>query len=90
MPYKIVLVKSAAKELGNLPVKTHEKIILSLRQIEENPRPFGAEKLTGYDAYKLRTGNYRIIYEIDDSRQEVKILMVEDRKQVYKRLRRKK
>ncbi|MGC2234796.1 MAG: type II toxin-antitoxin system RelE/ParE family toxin [Pyrinomonadaceae bacterium] len=88
MPYKIVLAKSAVKELENLPTKPHDKIIEHLRQLEENPRIFGAEKLTAREAYKLRVGNYRIIYEINDSRQEVKILMVEDRKQVYKRLKR--
>jgi len=89
MPYKIVLVKSAVKELENLLPKTHDKVIEHLRQIEANPRVFGAEKLTAREAYKLRVGNYRIIYEIDDSKREVKILMVEDRRQVYKRLKRK-
>jgi len=60
-----------------------------LQQLEENPRVFGAEKLTARQAYKLRVGSYRIVYEIDDARQEIKVLMVEDRKQVYKRLKRK-
>lgn len=90
MPYKIVLAKSAVKELETLPAKSHNRIIEHLRQLEENPRSFGAEKLTAREAYKLRVGSYRIIYEIDDRLQEVKVLMVEDRKQVYKRLRRKK
>ena len=89
MPYKIVLVKSAVKELDALPPKTHAKVIEHLRQIEANPRVFGAEKLTAREAYKLRVGHYRIIYEIDDLQQEVKVIMVEDRRQVYKRLRRK-
>lgn len=89
MPYKIVLVKSAVKELDALPPKTHGKVIEHLRQIEANPRVFGAEKLTAREAYKLRVGNYRIIYEIDDLQQEVKVIMVEDRRQVYKRLKRK-
>jgi mRNA-degrading endonuclease RelE of RelBE toxin-antitoxin system len=51
---------------------------------------FGAEKLTGIDAYKLRVGSYRIVYEINDVKKEVRVVMVEDRKQVYQRLRRKK
>lgn len=88
MPYKIVLVKSAIKEFENLPTKTHDRIIVHLRHLEENPRHFGAEKLTAREAYKLRVGSYRIIYQIDDTIEEVKILMVEDRKQVYKRLKR--
>ena len=89
MPYKIVLVKSAVKELESLPAKPHDKIIEHLQQLEENLRVFGAEKLTARQAYKLRVGSYRIVYEIDDARQEIKVLMVEDRKQVYKRLKRK-
>ncbi len=88
MPYKIVLVKSAVKELESLSPKTHDRIVEHPRQFEANPRVFGAEKLTGREAYKLRVGSYRIVYEIDDSRQEIKVLMVEDRKQVYKRLKR--
>jgi len=88
MPYKIVLVKSAVKELESLSPKTHDRIVEHLRQLEANPRMFGAEKLTAREAYKLRVGSYRVIYEINDSQQEVKVLMVEDRRQVYKRLKR--
>ncbi len=88
MAYKIVLAKSAVKELESLPTKLHDKVIEHLRQLEENPRIFGVEKLTVREAYKLRVGSYRIIYEIDDTTQEVKVLIVEDRKQVYKRLKR--
>ena len=89
MSYRIVLTKSAVKELDGLPLKIHDKIVDHLRQLEENPRLFGAEKLTSINAYKLRVGNHRIVYEINDAGQEVRVVMVEDRKQVYKRIRRK-
>lgn len=89
MRYRITLSRSAAKELDGLPAKIHDKIIEHLRQLEENPRLFGAEKLTGIEAFKLRVGNLRIIYKIDDSEKEIEVVMVEDRKQVYKRLKRK-
>ena len=89
MTYRIVLTKSVVKELDALPTKIHDKIIDRLRHLEENPRIPGAEKLTAIDAYKLRVGNYRIIYEIRDSEKEVRVVMVDDRKQVYKRLRKK-
>ena len=90
MPYRIVLTKSAIKELEGLSPKIHDKIVAHLRQLEQNPRIFGAEKLTAINAYKLRVGNYRIVYEINDSEKELRVVMVEDRKQVYQRLRRKK
>lgn len=89
MSYRVVLSKSAAKELDGLQTKIHDKIVDHLFQLEENPRIFGAEKLTAIDAYKLRVGNYRIIYEISDSDREIRIVMVEDRKRVYQRLRKK-
>ena len=90
MAYRIELSKSAVKELERLPSRTHDKIVEHLVQLEHNPRMRGAEKLTGIDAYKLRVGNYRIIYEIDDLKKEIRIVMVDDRKQVYQRLKRKK
>lgn len=90
MPYRIELAKSAVKELERLPTRTHDKIIEHLVQLEQDPRFFGTEKLTGLDAYKLRVGNHRIVYEIDDLQRVVRIVMVDDRKQVYKRLSRKK
>lgn len=90
MAYRIQLTKSAVKELERLPSRFHDKIVENLVQLEQNPRLHGAEKLTGIDAYKLRVGNYRIVYEINDIKKEVRVVMVEDRKQVYQRLRRKK
>ncbi|MEQ1605226.1 MAG: type II toxin-antitoxin system RelE/ParE family toxin [Pyrinomonadaceae bacterium] len=86
MPYRIVLTKSAIKELESLSDKIHANVVERLRQLEESPRIFGTEKLASLQAYKLRVGNYRIIYQIDDRNEEVKVIMVEDRKQVYKRI----
>jgi len=88
--YRAVISRSAVKELDSLSPKTHDKVIDHIRQIEGNPRIFGAEKLTGIDAYKLRVGNLRIIYTIDDKDKVVEIVMVDDRKQVYKRIRKRK
>jgi mRNA interferase RelE/StbE len=90
MPYKIVLTKSAAKELGGLSSRAHDNVVKHLLQLEEDPRGFGSEKLTGIEAYKLRVGNHRLIYEIDDRAKTVRIVMVDDRKQVYKRLKKRK
>lgn len=89
MAYRIVLSRSATKELAGLSDKIHDKIIGRLRRLEAEPRGRGCEKLTGIDAYKLRIGDLRIVFEIDDKAREVRIVMVDDRKQVYKRLRRK-
>ena len=89
MLFRVVLTRSAAKELARIPTKFHDKIVEHLRAMEHDPRTVGSEKLTAYEAYKLRVGNYRIVYEINDSEREVRVIMVDDRKQVYKRLKRK-
>jgi len=67
----------------------HDAIVKHLKQLENNPRVFGAEKLKGRDEYKLRVGSYRIIYDINDANKEITIYIIDDRKQVYKRLKRK-
>ena len=90
MAYRIVLKRSAAKELAALPGRTHDNVIKHLHHLQSSPRGTGAEKLTGLDAYKLRVGSYRIVFEIDDAAKEVTIVMIDDCKQFYQRLRRKK
>jgi hypothetical protein len=54
--YRIELTKSAIKELERLPARFHDKVVERLTQLQQDPRVFGAEKLTGIDAYKLRVG----------------------------------
>ena len=88
MAYRIELTRSVTKELSRLSGKLHQKVIAQLRKLETEPRPVGSEKLTGIEAYKFRVGNLRIVYEIDDKTKIVRIVMVDDRKQVYKRLQR--
>jgi mRNA interferase RelE/StbE len=89
MSYKTVLKKSAAKELDAIPTKQRVRIIEHLKQLVENPRLSGSEKLKGREEYKLRVGSFRIIYDIDDKQRQITIYLVEDRKQVYKKLKRK-
>jgi mRNA interferase RelE/StbE len=88
MAYSVFLVKSARRELEHLPPKQHDLVVEHLRAVQEDPRPFGAGKLQGRDEYKLRVGNFRIIYGIDDATRQVVVYMIDDRKQVYRRLRR--
>lgn len=89
MTYRVALSRSAAKELDRLPQKIHDKIIKRLRSLETEPRGSGVEKHTGIEAFKLRVGDHRIVFEIDDKVLEVRVVMIDDRKHVYKKLRRK-
>ena len=84
--YKIYFRKSAAKELGKLPNPTVQKVIKRIEALAIDPRPVGCEKLTGQGFYRVRQGNYRIIYSIQDDELTVWVVKVSHRKDIYKRL----
>jgi mRNA interferase RelE/StbE len=82
--YEIVFSKHAEKDLEKLPAKVVAKIIPVIISLEDNPRPIGCKKLKGYsDLWRIRMGNYRIIYSIEDKILLVDIREVGDRKDIY-------
>jgi mRNA interferase RelE/StbE len=64
--YKIIVKKSIAKDLRPLPKKDVAVILKCIESLKEEPRPFGCEKLSGQERYRIRKGVYSIIYEIQD------------------------
>ena len=88
MAYSIILTKSAIKELDDLTAKQRGKIIEHLKEIEADPRVHGSQKLKGRTEYKLRVGDYRIVYGINDAERMVTVFLIDDRKHVYKKLKR--
>ena len=84
--YKIYFRKSAAKELGKLPNPIVQKVIKRIEALAIDPRPLGCEKLTGQEFYRVRQGNYRIIYSVQDDELTVWVVKVSHRKDIYKRL----
>ena len=74
--YKILIKKSAAGELAEVPRKDLEKIVRCVRDLEQDLRPFGSRKLSGKDKYRLRQGDYRIVYAVDDSRRIVEVYFI--------------
>ena len=64
--YKIIVKKSVAKDLRPLSKKDVAVILKCIESLKEEPRPFGCEKLSGQERYRIRKGVYRIIYEIQD------------------------
>jgi mRNA interferase RelE/StbE len=82
MPYEIHLKRSAEKELADLPREVHRKIIKRLLALKINPRPPGTKKLGG-DRFRVRVGDYRILYTVnDDLRKDVSA--VGHRREVYR------
>ena len=84
--YRVVIKLSASKEIGAVgQKKDRQRIVLRIQSLGENPRPFGCEKLSGHlDRYRVREGNYRIVYSIDDEKLLVDIVKVGHRKDVYR------
>jgi len=83
--YRVELTKSATRELRRIPEPFHAAIIMKLRALEKDPRPAGCKKLVGESGYwRIRVGNYRVIYSISDVIKLVRVEHIGDRKDVYK------
>jgi mRNA interferase RelE/StbE len=84
MSYAVYLKRSAEKELAGLPREVHQKIIKRLLTLKDNPRPAGARKLWEGERYRLRVGDYRVLYTIDDALQKIEVSAVGHRREVYR------
>lgn len=81
--YKLFIEKAVYKQLKNIPEKYYRKIMASIAALANNPRPSGCKKLKGRPGYRIREGNYRIIYEINDKILTVTVIEAGDRKEIY-------
>ena len=84
--YKIEFKKSAVKELKSIPDKDIKKIITKINSLKENPRPDGCIKLTGKEQYRVRQGNYRILYSIEEDKLIIFVVKIGHRKDIYREL----
>ena len=84
MPYTVYLKRSAEKELEHLPAKIHDRIITVLLSLKDNPFPRNAKKLHGREGHRIRVGNYRVLYTVDDADKKIEVVSVADRKEVYR------
>jgi mRNA interferase RelE/StbE len=82
--YVIVLSKKAQKQLDKLSDNIADPILEAIANLEENPRPQGCKKLKGRDGFRIRVGNYRIIYDIFDTELVVDVIALGHRKDIYK------
>ena len=82
--YTVTINKSASKELENLPSIAIKRIFPKLENIADNPRPIGCVKLQGENnLWRIRVGDYRIIYSIDDPNKIIDITRIRHRKEAY-------
>jgi mRNA interferase RelE/StbE len=84
--YRLAIKSSAAKELEAVGQKADRaRLVSSIQALAEQPKPVGAEKLSGHiDLYRIRVGNYRVVYEIDNGQIVVTVIKVGHRKEIYR------
>lgn len=81
--YEILLLPSAQKDLDNLERQTFARIVKRIQALREDARPPGCLKLTDEEGYRLRAGDHRVLYRIDDSKLRVYIYRIKHRKDAY-------
>lgn len=81
--YTIVLSKKAQKQLDKLSDNIAEPILEAIGSLENDPRPHGCKKLKDRDGYRIRIGNYRVIYDIFDTELIVDVITIGHRKDIY-------
>ncbi len=83
--YSVRIKPSAVKELEAIPAKDRRRIATKIQALGNNPRPVGCEKLAGHDKYRIRQGNYRVLYTIEDDVLIVTIIAIGNRRDIYRR-----
>lgn len=82
--YSLEIKRSAAKELAQVPPKDRGRIVARIRSLAIDPRPVGVERLSGQERYRVRQGNYRILYEIEDQILRIMVVKIGHRRDVYR------
>jgi mRNA interferase RelE/StbE len=85
MAYRIFLRPAAVRDLNSLQGDVRERIEQAIDRLAENPRPHGSKKLVGFEnEWRLRVGEYRVLYVIDDATKRVTIARVAHRREAYR------
>lgn len=82
--YRIVIKKSAAKEIEKIQKQDRIRIVEKIRSLSSDPRPSGSKKLSGKEKYRIRQGNFRILYQVIDDALVINVVKVGRRRDIYK------
>jgi len=82
--YRVDVLRSAEKDVEALALKDRRRVASRMRALADDPRPRGSEKLSGEEKYRLRQGDFRIVYLINDERSLVTVVKVGHRRDVYR------
>ncbi len=81
--YQLIIDKYAQKQLGKIPPPHFNRIVKAIQDLANNPRPVGYRKLTGRSGYRIRIGNYRVVYNIEDKILTIFVIDIGHRKDIY-------
>ncbi len=84
MTYKLSILRRAQKQLAKIPANDYKKIKKTILDLARDPRPPGSKKLKGRDGWRIRQGDFRVIYEIQDDRLIIIVLEVGNRRDIYR------
>ena len=84
MSYTVDIHTPARKSLSRVPENIQTRVARSMLALADNPRPHGVVKLSGREAWRIRVGDYRVIYTIDDTRKEAVIYALGHRREIYR------
>ena len=83
--YEVLVERHAERDLKRLSAKAFGRIVKAIRTLAANPRPLGCKKLAGSDKdWRIRVGDYRVLYEIDEQAQAVRVMRVRHRRDAYR------
>jgi len=84
LTYSLFIERRAQHALARIARPEQERIITAIRRLMDDPRPSGTKKLTGRDAWRIRIGDYRVIYEIHTERLLILVVEIGHRREIYK------
>ena len=85
MAYQLFIRRSAEKEIADIPKPIRSRVADKIHALSDEPRPSGCKKLSGEDrAWRIRIGDYRVVYEVNDAEKYIEIRVVAHRKDVYR------
>ncbi len=85
MSYQLSIPRSVTKAIEKLPDQVYDRVDAAILALKEEQHPRGSRKLSGGDEYRVRVGDYRIIYAVDDTAELVEVVRVAHRREVYRK-----
>ncbi len=82
--YRLRVERAAKKDLDRLAEDQFQRVSEAIQSLVQNPRPMGSLKLTGQEGIRLRVGDYRVVYDVDDKEQLVVVYRVKHRREAYR------